>query len=288
MRFSVVTIVGVGLIGGSIGLALKKRGLAETVRGLGRSRETLEKAKTVRAIDEIHTDPVAALRDSQIVVLCTPVDRIAEQAIEYAKHCPPGCILTDAGSTKARIASALEGRMPDGVSFIGSHPLAGSEKRGPEHADADLFVHRWTVLTPTATTSATTLDTIASFWRALGSKTCDMSPEEHDRAVALTSHLPHLVASALAGCLPESLHYLTATGFRDTTRIAAGDAEVWSAIFRENRDAVLNALRIYESRLAEYRQALETNDTVALDRLWREGKATREHLAPPLWGEGLG
>lgn len=278
MRFSVVTIVGVGLIGGSIGLGLKKRGLAETVRGLGRTRETLEKAKAVGAIDEIHIDPAAALKQSQIVVLCTPVDRIAEQALEYGALCPARCVVTDAGSTKAGIAAALEGRMPAGVSFVGSHPLAGSEKRGPEHADADLFVNRWTVLTPTVETSAATRETIASFWQGLGSKTCEMSPEEHDRALAMTSHLPHLVASALAGCLPESLRKLTASGFRDTTRIAAGDPEVWTAIFRENRDAVLNALRTYEARLAEYRRVLETNDIPALDRLWREGKAVRESL----------
>jgi cyclohexadieny/prephenate dehydrogenase len=288
MRFSVVTIVGVGLIGGSIGLGLKKRGLAGTVRGLGRSQETLEKAKAVGAIDEIHTDSAAALRSSQIVVLCTPVDRIASQAIEYAAHCSQGCILTDAGSTKARIATALEGRMPPGVSFLGSHPLAGSEKRGPEHSDADLFVNRWTVLTPTEKTTATTKKTIAEFWQSLESKTCEMSPEEHDRALALTSHLPHLVASALAGCLPESLRPLTASGFRDTTRIAAGDPEVWTAIFRENRDAVLNALRSYESRLAQYRSALETSDAAALDRLWREGKITREALPAPLSPLGRG
>ncbi|MBX9681866.1 MAG: prephenate dehydrogenase/arogenate dehydrogenase family protein [Gemmataceae bacterium] len=290
MRFSVVTIVGVGLIGGSIGLGLKKRGLAETVRGLGRSRETPEKAKALGAIDEIHTDPAAALKQSQIVVLCTPVDRIAAQAMEFAALCPPGCIVTDAGSTKARIAAALDGRMPAGVSFVGSHPLAGSEKRGPEHADADLFVNRWTVLTPIAETSAKTRETIADFWQGLGSKTCEMSPEEHDRALAMTSHLPHLIASALAGCLPESLEKLTASGFRDTTRIAAGDPEVWTAIFRENRDAVLTALRTYEARLAEYRRVLETNDAPTLDRLWREGKAVREslNLAAPLSPLGRG
>jgi len=278
MRFSVVTIVGVGLIGGSIGLALKKRGLAESVRGLGRSQATVEKAKAIGAIDEICTEPAAALKNAQIVVLCTPVDRIAEHALDYGRLCPAGCILTDAGSTKARIAAALEGRMPAGIQFLGSHPLAGSEKRGPEHADADLFVNRWTVLTPTGETTQATRETITLFWKSLGSKTCEMSPDEHDLALGLTSHLPHLAASALAGCLPESLRKLAASGFRDTTRIAAGDPEIWTAILRENRDAVLAALSGYETRLGEFRRALEANDGAALDRLWREGKAVRDAL----------
>lgn len=278
MRFSVVTIVGVGLIGGSIGMALKKRGLADVVRGLGRNRASLETARALGAIDEVHLEPATALRDAQFVVLCVPVDRIVEQALACASACPQGAILTDAGSTKARIAAGLAGRLPAGIEFIGSHPLAGSEKKGAENADPNLFVDRMTVLTPCPDTSARTTSLAAAFWRGLGSRTCELSPEDHDQVLALTSHLPHVAASALAGVLSPRDIPLTATGFRDTTRIAAGDPELWTAILIQNREAVTRAMRRFEARLADFRNAIETAHAATVDRLWREGKAIRDAL----------
>src|SRR5262249_35465902 len=160
------------------------------------------------------------------------------QIIESAAGCRSGALLTDAGSTKARIVKAVEGRLPRGVSFVGSHPLVGSEKHGPEHADPDLFQNRVVVVTPTDATDEALLQHTSELWKSLGARVVVMSPEEHDRALALTSHLPHLSAAALAGILPPKWRELTATGFRDATRMAAGDPELWTAIFSENREHV--------------------------------------------------
>jgi prephenate dehydrogenase len=206
------------------------------------------------------------------------VDGIAGQVLAAAADCAAGTVLTDAGSTKATIVRAVDGRLPAGVAFVGSHPLAGSEKRGPAHADPDLFQDRLTVVTPTAATDPAALERVTAFWKALGSRVRCMDPDEHDRSLALTSHLPHLVASALAGILPPELQDLTASGFRDTTRIAAGDPSIWTGIFAHNRQAVLDALRLFTERLAEYRQALEAGDGAALVRLWSRAKKVRDAL----------
>ncbi len=278
MSSRIVTIVGVGLIGGSIGLALKKRGLAREVRGLGRRRESLDEAKALGAIDAGYVDPAPALANADLVVLCTPVDQIAEQAIAYARLCKPGVLLTDAGSTKYQIVTQIEGRLPSGVAFVGSHPLAGSERKGPAFADAELFQDRWTVVTPTTLTDATALAEVVALWTSLGSRVKRMSPAEHDQALALTSHLPHLIASALAGLLPADLVELAASGFRDTTRIAAGDSALWLAIFEHNRSALLTRLADFESRIAEYRRALEQRDPARLRTLWEQGKDVRDGL----------
>jgi prephenate dehydrogenase len=148
MKLQTLTIVGVGLIGGSVGLAVRRRGLARLVVGVGRSADSLDRARAAGALDEASLDLPAAVRRADVAVFCTPVDRIAEQVLASAPGCAPGTLLTDAGSTKAAIVTHLDGRLPDGVAFVGSHPLAGSEKRGPEHADADLFQGRLTVITP--------------------------------------------------------------------------------------------------------------------------------------------
>jgi prephenate dehydrogenase len=206
------------------------------------------------------------------------VDRIAEQVLAAAAVCRPGTLLTDAGSTKAGILRTVKDRLPPGVTFIGSHPLAGSEKRGPEYADAELFQGRLTVVTPTEGTPPAEIERVLQFWRALGSRVKIMAPEEHDQALALTSHLPHLVASALVGILPPELHELTATGFRDTTRIAAGDPELWAAIFDQNHSALLDALGLVEDRLAEFRRALITQDGATLHSLLVQAKKVRDGL----------
>lgn len=278
MKLQTLTIVGVGLIGGSVGLAARRRGLARHVVGVGRSADSLARARAAGAIDEAALDLPAAVRRADVAVFCTPVDRIAGQVLASAPGCAPGTLLTDAGSTKATIVARLDGRLPDGVSFVGSHPLAGSEKRGPEHADADLFQGRLTVLTPGPHTDPAAVERTAAFWQALGSRARLMPPEEHDRALALTSHLPHLTAAALAGLLPDALRELTATGFRDTTRVAAGDPTLWSAIFAQNRDAVLQALARLTDRLGAFRTALEAGDWTTLDTLLAEAKKVRDAL----------
>jgi prephenate dehydrogenase len=279
MKLDTLVIVGVGLIGGSIGLAARQRGLARHVLGVGRQKASLEQALAVGAIDAYSLDLAGVVRQGQLAVFCTPVDRIAAQVASAAPGCAPGTLLTDAGSTKWAIVRQVEQeRLPPGVAFVGSHPLAGSEKRGPQHAAADLFQGRLTIVTQTPQTDPAAVERTALFWQALGSRVRIMSPEEHDRALALTSHLPHLLASALAAMLPPSLRELTATGFRDTTRIAAGDPGLWRAIFLQNRGGLLEGLTVLGERLAEFRQALESGDEKALDTLLAHAKEVRDAL----------
>jgi prephenate dehydrogenase len=278
MKLHTLTIVGVGLIGGSIGLAARKRGLAERVVGVGRQQASLDQALAVGAIDEGSLELHQAVRRSEVAVFCTPVDRIAEQVLEAAPGCMAGTLLTDAGSAKGAIVAAIDGKLPRHVHFVGSHPLAGSEKRGPECADAELFQDRLTVVTPSSHTQPFGLERVQTFWRALGSRIRVMSPEEHDQALAMTSHLPHLAASALAGILPPELHELTATGFRDTTRVAAGDPALWTGIFLQNRLAMLEALGELQGRLIAMKQAIMTNDRTTLDTLLAQAKRTRDAL----------
>jgi prephenate dehydrogenase len=221
---------------------------------------------------------VEAIRGAEMAVFCTPVDRIAEQVLQVGLECAPGTLLTDAGSAKAVVVRAIDGRLPKGVSFVGSHPLAGSEKRGPENATANLFENKLTIVTPTSQTEAEALERTTSFWRALGARVQLMDPEEHDRALALTSHLPHLAAAALAGILKPELLDLTAAGFRDTTRVAAGDPSIWTGIFLQNKEAVLAALEHFDERLQRFREALKAGDRLALDSLLDQAKKVREAL----------
>lgn len=278
MRIDTLTIVGVGLIGGSIGRAAKQRGLARHVLGVGRQQASLDQALACGAIDEASLDLPATVQRADVAVFCTPVTQIAAQVLTVARGCRPGTLLTDAGSTKAAIVGAVDGQLPGGVAFVGSHPLAGSEKRGPQFADAALFQDRVTVVTPTPATDAAAVKQTVAFWEALGSRVVRMTPNDHDRALALTSHLPHLVASALTGLLPAALYDLTATGFRDTTRVAAGDPSLWTGIFLQNRDAMLDALGQLQDRLLEIKMALAAGDSAAMDRFLDQAKRIRDAL----------
>jgi cyclohexadieny/prephenate dehydrogenase len=285
MKLSTLTVVGVGLIGGSVGLAARRRGVAGRVLGVSRPAESLGRAWSVGAIDEGFVDAAPAVAEADLVVVCTPVDHVAAEVLAAAPHGRPTTLFTDVGSTKAVIVRAVDGRLPRGA-FVGSHPLAGSEKRGLEHADADLFQDRVAVVTPTPSTDPAAVQRVAEFWQALGANVVLMSPEEHDRAVALTSHLPHLVAAALAGILPPDQHHLAATGFRDTTRVAAGDPSVWTGIFRQNRSAVLAALDRLGERLLLFRRALEADDSGTLDHLLGQAKKVRDALGSCHPGQG--
>jgi cyclohexadieny/prephenate dehydrogenase len=278
MQLHTLTIVGVGLIGGSIGLAAKKRGIAHHIRGVGRDPCKLRHAQQLGAIDSFTLDLAEAIRDANLIVFCTPVNRIAQQVLSVRDDYAPGAVITDAGSTKANIVEEITNSLNNHAGFVGSHPLAGSEKQGAEHGSADLFVNRWTVLTPVEKTAPDALRRVVAFWQSLGSKTRTMSPEEHDRALAMTSHLPHLVAAALAGILPDGWRELTATGFRDTTRIAGGDPGVWTPIFQHNHAAILTALAQLEERLTAFRSALTDHDDSRLDQLLAQGKKVRDAL----------
>jgi cyclohexadieny/prephenate dehydrogenase len=277
MRFEQITIVGVGLIGGSVGLAAKARGAAGRVVGIGRDARTLARAVELGAIDAFTTDLHEAVRSADLVVVCTPVDRIADMILRAAAHCRPGTIFTDAGSTKGNIVADVTGKLPPGVAYVPAHPLAGAEKNGVEHARADLFENRVTIVTPEAADSESAAR-VEGFWRALGSRVVSMPAAEHDRILASTSHLPHAVAATVAGITPRDWLPLSAGGFRDVTRIAAGDPELWTAIFEANRTAILAALSAFTDRLDHFRHLLEAGDGVGLVRWLREAKQVRDAL----------
>jgi prephenate dehydrogenase len=207
------------------------------------------------------------------------VDCIAAQVIEAAAHCRPGTLLTDTGSTKAAILRDVRGRLPPGIEFVGSHPLAGSEKHGPDHASAQLLEDRLVIVTPEPESTDNALSRIRGFWTALGAQVRIMDADEHDRALALTSHLPHLLSSALAGLLPPEVYGLTATGFRDMTRLASGQPALWSAIFRSNPTNLLAALDHLEKQLQFFRDALLQDDRAALEALLQQGKRVRDDLS---------
>jgi prephenate dehydrogenase len=277
-HFKTVAIVGVGLIGGSIGLTLRQRGLADAVVGVGRRSASLRTARRVGAVTTTTVDLAKGVAGAELIVVCTPVQRIVDTVREAARHCPEGALITDTGSTKRAIVESLDGQLPRGCRFLGGHPLAGSEKTGAVHAVADLFEGRIAVLTPTKNTHAEDFDTLESFWSALGSVVIQMSPEEHDRALAVTSHVPHLAATALAATLPENWFRLTGMGALDTTRIASGDADIWTHIFLQNRDNVLAALGKVEHELSALRSAIETGDEENLRNLLAVAKKNRDAL----------
>lgn len=278
MRIPTLAIIGVGLLGGSLALAARSRRLATHILGVGQQTDALTRACQRGLIDEGFTDLAPAARRAQAIVVCTPVDQIAAHVLAAADACAPGTLLTDVGSTKAVIVRHLQGRLPPGKTFVGSHPLAGSEKRGADHADAHLFAGRLVVVTPAAQDAGEPVQQVTAFWEALGARVQLMSPEEHDRALAMTSHLPHLIAAALAGVLPEEQYGLTASGFRDTTRVAAGDPGLWTSIVLHNHEAILQALTSFEGALARFRSAIAHGDRAAIETLLTQGKRGRDAL----------
>ncbi len=243
--------------------------------------ETLAAAQKLGAIDAIASELQPAVAEAELVVVCSPVGTIADWVCELAPLCRPGTLITDAGSTKAEIVAGVEQAAADPswpreVRFIGSHPLAGNEKKGPAHASADLFVGRTVIITPTPGTRGEDRRRLAEFWEALGAGVLEMTAGEHDAALAATSHLPHLVAAAIASSTPERYVTLTASGWHDTTRIAGGDPLLWRQILLANRANVLEALDGFARQLAEWCAALEASDAERLERLLAEAKRIRD------------
>lgn len=278
MLFDTLAIVGVGLLGGSLGLAAKSRGLVRRVVGIGRDPARLELAKGLGAIDDLATEFAGAIPAADLVVVCTPVDLIAKHVLEIAAFAKPGCVVTDVGSTKGEIVAALANLAPGRVSFVGSHPMAGSEKKGPAHAVGELFQNRATILTPTAESDPDAVARLKRFWEGIGCRVVMMTPAEHDRAVAAISHLPHAVAAALAGATDPAHLGIAAGGFRDTTRIAGASAAIWEPIFRTNRYEVLAACDRFSERFDEFRKLLAADDGPGLIRWLNEGKRVRDAL----------
>jgi prephenate dehydrogenase len=275
-RPGTVAIVGVGLIGGSIGLAVRARKAAKEVVGVGRDAGRLDQAVRLGAVDRGTTDLDEGVASADIVVVCTPVNRVAEDVRRSAETAPPSVLVTDAGSAKRRIVDSVERHAASSSVFVGAHPLAGSERNGVAHARADLFDGRPCILTPTARTRTDRLHRAQSFWSGIGCRIVEMGPGEHDEVLAYTSHLPHAVAAALASSVPADWLALAAGAFRDGTRVAASDTELWTAIFRDNRGPLLKALDSLQQQLAGLKYALMTDDEEAIRRFWDNGRHRRD------------
>lgn len=278
-----VAIVGVGLIGGSLAAALRQRKVARRVIGVGRDASRLEAARTAGLIDEGSTDLADVARRANLIVFCTPVERVAEGVrtvlAALASDSPlvtrhSSLLLTDAGSVKGPICEALA----DVPNFIGAHPIAGSHRQGFEAAEADLFEGRVCVLTPLPTADQEQLRRLERFWRAVGMRPVTMTPDDHDRALAMTSHVPHVVAASLAATLSPENRPFTGTGFRDTTRVAAGDPALWSGILLNNAAHVIDGLESLQQRLESFRTAIQLGHAEVLTQLLSEGQRGRESL----------
>ena len=264
-------IVGVGLLGSSLGLAVKKRGLADSVVGIDRCRETLEIAQQRGAVDTVANefDVLTEINDG-LAIICTPVRKIVGNA-ERIAALNNQVLISDVGSTKANICYAME---RCSVRFVGAHPIAGSEKSGPTFGDANLFQNRLTVLTPTASNRTEDVERLQCFWESLGSRVQTLTPEQHDAILAKTSHLPHAVAASLASLLTEADHPFCGTGFADTTRIASGSPTVWTDIFLENRLQLLAFLEVFGNRLEHLKTALQDSDEAAVVRFLESAQKT--------------
>jgi prephenate dehydrogenase len=276
-RFGKITIIGVGLIGGSIGLAIKKRKLAAKVIGVFRRKTTLKKALTCRAVDIGTLDLKEGVRDADLVIVATPVSSIPRLIIEAARHVKKGAVITDAGSTKSWIVSEVEKRLggSEKARFVGSHPMAGSEQTGVESAGGDLFDGSPCIVTKTAKTDRSSLEKVVSLWKALGARVTVMDPPTHDRTVSLISHLPHIVAFSLAGAVPAKELPYAAEGFRDTTRVASSDAKLWADIFLTNRKEAVNAGRAFEGYYGKLIAAIAGGKRKEVLKLLEEARLKR-------------
>jgi prephenate dehydrogenase len=277
-QWDTIAIVGVGLIGGSIGLALRQRKLAKNIVGIGRRQASLRTARQIGAADHTTIDLNKGVADAELVVVCSPVGQIIEHVRQAAQHCPERAILTDVGSVKQAIVEPLDAGLARGCRFLGGHPIAGSEKTGPANASSELFEGRVVILTPTKNTRAEDYDLIEEFWESLGSVVVKMTPDEHDQALALTSHLPHIAAAVLAMTVPERLFRCCGSGMLDTSRVAAGDPELWRQILTSNRDDVLTALERYGTNLAALHGAIRDNNQDEITRFLTLAKKNRDAL----------
>ncbi|MGC6455500.1 MAG: prephenate dehydrogenase [Coraliomargaritaceae bacterium] len=279
--FEQITILGTGLLGASIAMAARKHRLADRIVVWSRSQDTRAQCNHVEWCDRVADTPVDAVKASQLTVLCTPVQTIVPLLEDIAPALEKGSIVTDVGSTKENICRDAQKLSQDNFTFIGSHPMAGSEQSGMASANVELFQSAACILTPMSGTSKAAVDQLDCFWRTVGMSTHTLTPEQHDIAVAHISHLPHLLSSALCNTLsqkPLSWRQLAGGGLRDTSRIAAGDPSLWQQILIENREAVLKSLFGFEKELANFREILAQKDVSALHRSLSSGKTYREGL----------
>lgn len=275
-----ISILGVGLLGGSIGLAVRERLKDCQIIGYAHRDATVAAALERGAVLEATSDPAFAVRGADLILLCSPVGTFESLMSSIGPHLSPAALVSDVGSTKRSVVAAAEKLLPPTVRFIGSHPMAGSEKRGVQFARADLFDSALCILTPTPATDPGTIQKMETFWRVLGMRTTRLSPAEHDRRLAEISHLPHAVAAALVAMQDEPSLSLAGKGFFDATRIAAGDAGLWRDIFIDNRDNLCESLRHFRQKLDDLATLLEPENAQAL-QAWLDAAATRrQRLAP--------
>ena len=272
--FKKVAVIGTGLIGGSIALGLKKNGFAKTVVGVSRHEKSIALALKNKVIDQGSVS-LSVIGGADLLVIATPVKAILSLKDEILKHIGKDCVVTDVGSTKEELVKKLGRAFPG---YIGSHPLAGSEKRGVLNARASLFKDSICILTPTKRTCAFSLRSVERLWKALGAKVVKISPKKHDEILSLTSHLPHAVAFSLINSVPQSAFKFSSGGLKDTTRIAASDAVLWRDIFLSNRWNLLKAIASFEISLTELKSALKCADAKSLEKILSRSRRKRESL----------
>jgi cyclohexadieny/prephenate dehydrogenase len=283
--FERVALIGLGLIGSSLSHAVRRAGLARSIAGNARTAQTRETALRLGLVDAVHATAAEAAREADLVVLCAPVGACRTLAREMAPALRPGAILTDVGSVKGAILRDVGPHVPAGVHFIPGHPIAGTEHSGPESGFAELFDGRWCVLTPSAGADPAAVDKLAAFWKACGSHVEIMDAEHHDMVLAITSHVPHLIAYNIVNTA-RHLERVTDTevikfsagGFRDFTRIAASDPVMWRDVFLNNKEAVLEMLGRFSEDLIALQRAIRFGESETLFRLFTEARATRRGI----------
>ncbi len=279
-----LTIVGVGLIGGSLSLALKEAGAVGEVIGVGRGRANLEKALELGVIDEFTQELQEGVKDADVVLLATPVlslPQVAEAALPFMKS---GAVMTDGGSVKGSVIRDIEPLLPDGIHFVPGHPIAGTEKSGAEAAFATLYRGKRCILTPTPRTDADALELVQRMWRTAGSDVVVMDVEKHDRILAAISHLPHMVAYSLVNAVEaydryeENILEYSAGGFRDFTRIASSDPTMWRDIALTNREALVEMMEQFETFFAELKEDVRDGDGEKLFEFFLRSKKSRDAI----------
>jgi len=280
--FGRVAFIGIGLIGSSMARVMKRDKLAGTIVACARRKETLDACLKLGIADEVTPDYVTAVKNADLVVIATPISTNGEIAKIIGPHLKPGAIITDVGSVKQAVIDAVAPHLPKGVHFVPAHPLAGTEHSGPEAGFAEVFQGRWCILTPLSTTDAAAVEKVTAFWRAAGSKIQTMQALHHDKVLAITSHLPHLIAFTIVGTaddlaedLKQEVIQYSASGFRDFTRIAASDPVMWRDIFMNNREAVLEVLQRFSEDLTALQRAIRRGDGDSLEKLFARTRAIR-------------
>ncbi|HEY5297330.1 MAG TPA: prephenate dehydrogenase/arogenate dehydrogenase family protein [Verrucomicrobiae bacterium] len=283
MQFRKITIIGVGLLGGSIGLAARKNRVAGEIAGFVRREKNLRDCEKFGATDFATTDLLAAVSNSDLIILCTPLAQMAALAKQFLPALKRGAIVTDVGSVKVDVVRELEALVEkSGAHFVGSHPMAGAEKTGVAAARENLFENAVCVLTPTKKTNSAALKKLERFWKALGARVLKMDAAQHDLLVSRTSHLPHVVAATLANLVlnpanPKQQATLCANGFRDTTRIASGSPEMWRDIALANRKNISRSVDAFVAELKKFQSALKSGDEQAVEKYFTTAKQSRDN-----------